>query len=178
MAEGHGQCTAAHGLPTSVDGDSTTGRRTLPVRLHFYVICLSSELSGLHLGVELISVIPKTDILLTHGPPLQVHDLTTRDVHAGCPALLERVSQIQPRLHVFGHIHEGRGATLRKWDDEAVAVADGMPLGGESDTLSRMTTFVNAANMPMPKGPRNWEKRQLPGSPGWQPIIVDLLDAV
>lgn len=114
-----------------------------------------------------ISVIPKTDILLTHGPPLRVHDLATRGVHAGCPALLERVSQIQPRLHVFGHIHEGRGATLQTWDQAAV---------GEG---TDMTAFVNAANVPLGRGVYDAEgRRRLPGSSGWQPVIVDLLDDV
>jgi Icc-related predicted phosphoesterase len=28
---------------------------------------------------------------------------------AGCPHLLERIQEIEPRLVVFGHIHEGRG---------------------------------------------------------------------
>ncbi|KAG5646153.1 hypothetical protein DXG03_004206 [Asterophora parasitica] len=47
---------------------------------------------------------PTTDILITHGPPL--HHL---DLGVGCPALLSTLWHIQPRLHVFGHIHGARG---------------------------------------------------------------------
>jgi Icc-related predicted phosphoesterase len=27
----------------------------------------------------------------------------------GCPKLLDRIRQIKPKVHVFGHIHEGMG---------------------------------------------------------------------
>lgn len=61
---------------------------------------------------ELYSTIPAhTDVLITHGPPAGVGDLTIKGVRAGCPVLLEEVrSRIRPRVHVFGHIHEGFGA--------------------------------------------------------------------
>ena len=49
------------------------------------------------------------DVLITHGPPANILDLTIHGEHAGCPDLLARVEQIKPRLHVFGHIHEGYG---------------------------------------------------------------------
>lgn len=50
-----------------------------------------------------------TDILITHGPPWGVGDTTNRGVLAGCQDLLERIQEISPKLHVFGHIHEGYG---------------------------------------------------------------------
>jgi Icc-related predicted phosphoesterase len=43
--------------------------------------------------------------------------------HVGCEALLAALERVRPRLHVFGHIHEGYGQERR----------DG-------------TLFVNAAN--------------------------------
>ncbi|MEM1320682.1 MAG: metallophosphatase domain-containing protein [Bacteroidota bacterium] len=49
------------------------------------------------------------DILLTHGPPLGYGDRTIRGEIVGCEDLLEFVRRIQPRYHVFGHIHEGYG---------------------------------------------------------------------
>ncbi len=59
------------------------------------------------------ALIPEnTDILVVHGPPYGYGDgVPERDTvrRAGCPHLLERIRQIQPRLVVFGHIHEGRG---------------------------------------------------------------------
>lgn len=55
-------------------------------------------------------LIPKdTNILITHGPPFGILDRTTSNYNAGCEMLLKKVNQIEPKLHVFGHIHEGYG---------------------------------------------------------------------
>jgi Icc-related predicted phosphoesterase len=55
------------------------------------------------------------DILITHGPPLgildEVHRYNQAPSHAGCAALRRRVREVKPRLHCFGHIHEGCGST-------------------------------------------------------------------
>jgi Icc-related predicted phosphoesterase len=57
-------------------------------------------------------LIPRdTDVLITHGPPYGHGDLTSRNERAGCEDLLEIVEQIGPRVHIFGHIHEGAGVT-------------------------------------------------------------------
>jgi len=53
-----------------------------------------------------------TDILVTHGPPAGHGDRTSSGQVAGCKDLLDRLGQVRPRLHVFGHIHEGYGTTL------------------------------------------------------------------
>jgi len=51
-----------------------------------------------------------TEVLITHGPPYGILDRPFgRQDHAGCELLLERVQQIKPRLHVFGHIHGSYG---------------------------------------------------------------------
>jgi Icc-related predicted phosphoesterase len=50
-----------------------------------------------------------TDVLLTHGPPYGVGDLTARGEHVGCKFLREWILEHQPRLVVCGHIHEGYG---------------------------------------------------------------------
>ncbi|KAL7581245.1 hypothetical protein ACA910_006019 [Epithemia clementina (nom. ined.)] len=53
-----------------------------------------------------------TDVLITHGPPLGRGDLTFHSGRVGCYDLLRDVQdRIQPRLHVFGHIHEDTGCT-------------------------------------------------------------------
>jgi len=51
-----------------------------------------------------------TDILVTHGPPYGHGDLVTGR-RAGCLELMKRVAVVRPKLHVFGHIHEGYGIT-------------------------------------------------------------------
>jgi Icc-related predicted phosphoesterase len=54
-----------------------------------------------------------TDVLTTHGPPRGVLDLTIDGVNAGCPELRETVeSRVRPRVHVFGHIHDGGGQSV------------------------------------------------------------------
>lgn len=54
-----------------------------------------------------------TDVLITHGPPSTILD-SVRGFPEGCDDLLERVLRINPKYHVFGHIHEGYGMTRRK----------------------------------------------------------------
>ena len=49
-----------------------------------------------------------TDIIITHGPPWLIGD-SVYDDHAGDGYLGARVMDIDPILHVFGHIHEGYG---------------------------------------------------------------------
>jgi Icc-related predicted phosphoesterase len=50
-----------------------------------------------------------TDVLITHGPPFGHGDRTRSGELVGCQDLLEVVERIRPRLHVYGHIHEGYG---------------------------------------------------------------------
>jgi Icc-related predicted phosphoesterase len=46
------------------------------------------------------------DIVVTHGPPFGILDRAPDSkVHSGCPELLEAVRRIEPKLHVFGHVH-------------------------------------------------------------------------
>jgi len=47
------------------------------------------------------------DVLVTHGPPEGV-----LDAHVGCVDLLRRLCEIKPKVHAFGHIHEGAGQEL------------------------------------------------------------------
>lgn len=49
------------------------------------------------------------DVLITHGPPRGLGDRTFLGASVGCADLLARVREVPPRLHVFGHIHEGYG---------------------------------------------------------------------
>ena len=53
-----------------------------------------------------------TDILITHGPPVGHGDKCKSGHYAGCVDLLARITDhVNPLFHVFGHIHEGYGAT-------------------------------------------------------------------
>lgn len=50
------------------------------------------------------------DVLLTHGPPHKMLDMTIEGVYAGCEELTARLKTIKPLIHSFGHIHEARGS--------------------------------------------------------------------
>jgi len=67
-----------------------------------------------------------TDVLLTHGPPLGRGDkVQPSGARAGCLDLLMEIQKrVKPQYNVFGHIHEGYGAS-----------SDGV------------TTFVNASSL-------------------------------
>lgn len=50
-----------------------------------------------------------TDVLITHGPPHGVMDQVRGGPHLGCEELTLRAAVVKPRVHVFGHIHDGHG---------------------------------------------------------------------
>lgn len=57
------------------------------------------------------------DVLVTHSPPMGIGDRSPVGGRTGCADLLARISVVQPRLHLFGHIHQDgglweRGATV------------------------------------------------------------------
>ena len=54
-----------------------------------------------------------TDILITHGPPAGILDTVESGLQVGCEDLLARVTEINPKLHVFGHIHEAYGIKIQ-----------------------------------------------------------------
>jgi Icc-related predicted phosphoesterase len=67
-----------------------------------------------------------TDVLITHSPPYSIMDFVPWDrSHEGSPSLYkEIVERIKPKVHIFGHIHEGYGIKV---------IED--------------TTFINASNL-------------------------------
>ena len=51
--------------------------------------------------------LPKNiDVLVTHCPPFGVLDVSNYSkVNTGCKALMQSVERMQPKVHIFGHIH-------------------------------------------------------------------------
>jgi len=60
---------------------------------------------------RLYAEIPQnTDVVISHGPPYGILDTApVSGLHQGCRELLDAVTQIRPKLHVFGHIHDAYG---------------------------------------------------------------------
>jgi hypothetical protein len=50
-----------------------------------------------------------TDVLITHGPPYGVLDEIYHGKRVGCQDLSDALERVKPKVHVFGHIHEGYG---------------------------------------------------------------------
>jgi Icc-related predicted phosphoesterase len=57
-----------------------------------------------------------TDILITHCPPWGIQDSTGNSKRIGSFSLLEKFNRkrFNPKLHVFGHLHEGYGVYKKK----------------------------------------------------------------
>lgn len=73
-----------------------------------------------------------TDILVTHGPPAGILDMTKEGNRTGCADLLKRIQKVKPCLSVFGHIHEAYGVRV-----------------------SKNTTFINASTCTRSYSPSN-----------------------
>ncbi|KAJ5691608.1 hypothetical protein N7488_012343 [Penicillium malachiteum] len=71
------------------------------------------------------------DVLITHGPPLAHLDL----LKFGCPYLLQTLWRVRPRLHVFGHIHEGSGTDLMLFNGLQEAYERTVAAGGGFQNL-------------------------------------------
>jgi len=94
-----------------------------------------------HIREDKWSNIPEDiDFLLTHGPPYSIRDYNSSKESFGCADLLDEiVTRVRPRVHLFGHIHECRGASLYKSEDNQIL--EGEKFKPESNDI----LFVNLA---------------------------------
>lgn len=74
------------------------------------------------------------DVLITHSPPSGILDSTPTKTHLGSKSLLDKVRQVKPKYHIFGHIHHGYG---RRVDEERDITFINVSL------LDEAYTFVN-----------------------------------
>ena len=113
---------------------------------------------------------PAIDIMLTHGPPKGILDETDRGKKVGCDHMLRAVKRCKPRLHCFGHIHEGWGAERINWKtttceevktnksqvfEDRCASVDISESGGKPLKWGQETLFVNASIMDVNYNPTN-----------------------
>ena len=88
---------------------------------------LSSELNRVRLYSQISC---DTDILVTHGPPFGILDRPSgSSEHQGCRALFDRVRELRPKLHVFGHVHGAHGT----FTTEGTVFVNAALLGIEGD---------------------------------------------
>lgn len=74
------------------------------------------------------------DVLITHGAPCAHLDL----MKMGCVHLLRELWRTRPRLHVFGHVHEGAGTEWLQFDALQDAYERTVLAGGGICNLVRM----------------------------------------
>lgn len=79
------------------------------------------------------------DILITHGPPFGVLDETVEGNFVGCEELKLALRRIQPKLHIFGHIHESYGKCHKVWE---YPVTHGL---SNEELVPNQTMFINAS---------------------------------
>ncbi|KAK3112851.1 hypothetical protein LTR53_010429 [Teratosphaeriaceae sp. CCFEE 6253] len=79
------------------------------------------------------------DIVMTHGPPAGYLDyIPDKAEGAGCASLAKAVQVARPKLHCFGHIHEGYGHLLQNWQ----------PVGTDGSTGKIAAVVVAQAGKP------------------------------
>ena len=54
-----------------------------------------------------------TDVLITHGPPFGILDECSNGQKVGCEDLLNKIQNLEIKVHAFGHIHEGYGIKVQ-----------------------------------------------------------------
>jgi len=96
-----------------------------------------------------------TDILIVHGPPKGILDLTQYDTRpggdgnslfqCGCKFLLDRIKEIQPKYNIFGHIHSEKNC----------------PNSGILKISGCETTFINAAVCDFDRSDAEVKKKEL-----------------
>ncbi|OOF97211.1 hypothetical protein ASPCADRAFT_514217 [Aspergillus carbonarius ITEM 5010] len=156
-------CEWAFGYERGVDrfnAPSQVLRSTYPVG----VKGLTGEDEGGERGKGPLNPVPDypgVDIMVTHGPPYGILDqVVPGHVSVGCEHLYRAVKRARPRLHVFGHIHEGYGAVRKEWSsgnesmiqcdkeemlEERCAHVDVSKEGGNPLRPGAETLFVNAS---------------------------------
>jgi len=128
------------GYPSSIKMFSNHNTSYLSGLLYSFLDYLKPyQAFQVHMGTEqhldtLSSIPTDCDILISHGPPYGAGDLTNRGRMNGDKELRSLIdTEIKPRFHIFGHIHEAH-----------------------SVSGNGCTTFINAAS---PKYP--WAKGEL-----------------
>jgi len=116
--------------PVEIDGIKFFGSPYTPT------FCDWSFMKARHNMHELWQEMPQdTNVLITHGPPWGVLDLTINPKNeyevVGDKSLAKRVVNVAPRYHIFGHIHN----------------CEEIQNAGVRSIANRPTTYINASTV-------------------------------
>ena len=81
---------------------------------------------------DFMNIPADTDVLVTHQPPEDILDLSD-EIHYGDSVLWQRVMQVCPKYHLFGHIHKAAGVEERN----GTVFSNGAVLGEGYDLTDR-----------------------------------------
>ena len=97
--------TVLHGEGTAIQGVEFFGLGAgIPVTPWEWSFDLDDEAA-----TAMLASCPEGAVLVLHSPPRGHCDASADGTHFGSPALLAAIEEKQPRLAVFGHIHEAWG---------------------------------------------------------------------
>lgn len=126
-----------------------TGIEDLPDNMHFLQDC-GCEINGVKFfGLAYnhpeILIPEDVDVLVTHEPPIMILDQSA-GIHWGNAPLYNRVMEVKPRYHLFGHAHEGNGIM----EEEGIIFSNGAVL---DDVMNlrykpRVITIEDASTTP------------------------------
>lgn len=93
-----------------MDTDRSTKIYGSPWQPEFFNWAFNLPRNGEEMKAKWDAIPDDTDILITHGPPYGYLDVPGgKKFQVGCELLRERIDAMQPKIHVFGHIHGSAG---------------------------------------------------------------------
>jgi predicted phosphodiesterase len=113
------------------------------------------------------SLIPEgVDIIMTHGPPRYILDRNANGDSTGCDHLRRAIARTKPRLHCFGHIHDGYGAHRIDWESSNVT-------GNEDEHIELLPHEFVGRNQARKKGFANLPPASADALAGNQTLMVN-----
>lgn len=88
-----------------------------------------------------------TDILITHGPPhghgdeVKASYSSNKGDRVGCYDLYTALHRVKPKVHIFGHIHEGYGITKLHSDNDIIHCINASSCTEHYDLVNKPIVF-------------------------------------
>lgn len=95
-----------------------------------------------HEDIWSASIPADTDVVIVHGPPFGVLDRNRRRQQCGCKHLLRCLQHVQPKLVVFGHIHEDFGLQTHTWPNGKTTTFANVAVGFPGQFPNRSSAVV------------------------------------